>query len=181
MKKGFIISILLAAVVLAGCSTKGEIATDYFDFTRAEIIDGIEACDIGMTISVITDSEEKTEKIAAYTSTKDGFTDIEGLSSPKPINYLITYDDTTYKVSRVCFFFDRNTALADFRYLLHTKSIAEYIDPNANWDDISSTIDNGFNELDFAIYDGEKFTLHASRDDKYFNVSFTPTNNTKGE
>lgn len=185
MKKGFIISMLATAVVLTGCNAPKEEAKDYikkaaFDFTPAEIVDTLRVEEIEFTPMAVVDSKEKDEKIAAYSSLTDVFnTDKENIGAM--IHYQFTYDDTTYKVSRIHFFFDRYSTLATFRYLYHIKSIANYIDPNTNWDDISATIDKGFNDYDFAIYEGENFEIYASRSDEILSVSFAPNENTKGE
>ena len=181
MKKSFIILFLVFAVILTGCDAKKEgVKTEYFDFAATEIVESLKSCSIDMTANTIVESEEKNEKIYDYTSHSDSFTDIEGVSS-SPIHYIFTCDDTTNKVSHILFFFDRNSGLAYFRYLLHLKSIAEYIDSNINWDDVSSAIAKGFDELDYAIYEAENFELHVSRNEEYFNASFYPIKNTKGE
>lgn len=184
MKKGFIITLLLTAIVLTGCSSKGEIKTEeakteYFDFSPTEIVNSLEELEIDFIPMGVIDSEEKTEKIATYSSVTDVFNhnkdDIDAI-----IHYIITYDDTTNKVSKISFFFNRHSTLARWRYLLHLKSIAEYINPNTNWDDISNAIEKGFNENDYAIYRGENFELYATLSDAYLNASFQPTETTKG-
>lgn len=173
MKKSFIITMLVVALVLTGCSTKGEVATECFDFTPVEIVDGLEDCLIDFIAFEVVDNEEKAEKIATYGSITDVFNaDKDNIDAM--IHYQFNYDDTTHKVSHISFFMDRNSIDAGKRYLYHIYSIASYIDPNTNTDDISTEITNGFDKLDFAIYEGENFVLNAGRNDEYFNVSFTP-------
>lgn len=185
MKKGFIITMLLAAIVLTGCSSNEggkieEAETKYFDFTPREIINELEECLIDFTPMGVVDNEEKAEQIATYSSITDVFNfdkdDIDAM-----IHYMFTCDDTTHKVSHISFFMDRNSTKAAERYLYHIFSIAQSIDPNANTDEISTAIENGFNDYDFAIYEGKNFKLHASRSGEYFNASFTPIENTKGD
>lgn len=173
MKKGLIIIMLLVAVVFTGCSTKGEFAKEYFDFTPVEIVDGLEDCLIDFTPMGVVDNEEKAEKIATYGSIADVFNaDKDNIDAM--IHYQFNYDDTTHKVSHISFFLDRNSNAAAERYLYHIYSIANFIDPNTNTDDITAAITNGFDELDFAIYEGENFVLNAGRSDEYFNAFFTP-------
>lgn len=186
MKKGFIITMLLVALVLTGCNTnegaKTEKAeTKYFDFSPADITDELKTNSlIDFTPMSVVDNEEKAEKIATFSSITDVFNtnkdDIDAM-----IHYQFNYDDTTYKVSRISFFMDRNSTKAATRYLYHIDAIVLSIDPNANTDDIFEEIEKGFNDYGFAIYEGENFELNASRSDKYFNVSFTPIENTKGD
>lgn len=183
MKKRFIISLLLAAIFITGCNTKGEIAKKeeeklYFDFSHTEIVSNLEDSLIDFTPVSVFDNEDKTEKIATYTSITDVFnTDKSNIDAM--IHYQFNYDDETDKVSYIHFFMDRNETKAAERYLYHIYSIAECIEPNVNTDDITATMEKGFNEYDFAIYKGKNFELNVSRSEEYFNASFTPTK--KGE
>lgn len=186
MKKGFIFTMLLVALVLTGCSSKGEVKTEetetkYFDFTPADITDELKTNSlIDFTPMGVVENKEKAEKIATFSSITDVFnTDKNDIDAM--IHYQFNYDDTVYKVSHISFFMDRNSTKAAERYLYHIFSIAQSIDPNANTDEISTAIENGFNDYDFAIYEGENFELNASRSDDFFNVSFTPIENTKGD
>ena len=185
MKKGFIIILLLAAVVLTGCGTNEgakieEAEIKYFDFTPAEIVGDLENWLIDFTPMGVVDNEEKAETIATYSSITDVFnTNKDDVGAM--IHYMFNCDEVTDKVSRIYFFMDKNSTKATERYLYHIDSIALSIDPNANTDDIFDAIEKGFNEFDFAIYEGESFELHASQHDKYYNVSFTPIENAKGE
>lgn len=185
MKKRVIISLLAAVLLLTGCNTKGEIVKKeeeklYFDFSHTEIVSNLEEYLIDFTARGIVDGEVKAEKIATYTSITDVFNadknDVDAM-----IHYLFTYDDTTKKVSYISFFMDRNATKAAERYLYHITAIAECIEPNINSDDIFKVIENGFNEYDFAIYEGKTFELNVSRSEEFFNASFTPIKNTKGE
>ena len=180
MKKGFIITMLASAILLTGCSTKGEIVEkEYFDFTPTEIVSELEDCLIDFTPMAVVDNKEKAEKIATCSSITDVFNtnkdDIDAM-----IHYQFNYDDETHKVSYISFFLDRNSAKAAERYLYHLDTIATIIDPNVNTDDIFDAIEKGFNEFDFAIYEGENFELYATRSGEYFNVSFRPIETTKG-
>lgn len=178
MKKSLIITILLATVILTGCNTKGEIEKkedekQYFDFSHTEIVSMLEDSLIDFTPVSIFDNEDKTEKIATYTSITDVFnTDKSNIGAM--IHYQFNYNDTTNKVSYIHFFMDRNETKAAERYLYHIYSIAECVDPNVNTDDISTTMEKGFNEYDFAIYKGKNFELNVSRSEEYFSASFTP-------
>jgi hypothetical protein len=178
MKKRVIITMLLLSVVLTGCSTKGEIEKEYFDFTPSEIVSELEECSIDFTAFNDIDGNEKGEKIASYSSKTNIFTTNEN-NIDETIHYQFIYDDITEKVSHISFFTNRKLTLAAERYLYHIFSIIECIEPNVNTDEISSVIEKGFNEHDFAIYTGEKFKLHVSRSEEYFNASFTPIK--KGE
>lgn len=183
MKKGLIITMLLISVILTGCSTKGEIETKEeeklsFDFSHTEIVSNLEEWLIDFALIGVYDGKEKPEKIATYTSITDVFnTDKSNIDAM--IHYQFTYDDTTDKVSYIHFFMDRNETKAAERYLYHIYSIAEYIEPSVNTDDISATMEKGFNEYDFAIYKGKNFELNVSRSEEYFSASFTPIK--KGE
>lgn len=183
MKKRLIATLLFLAVVLTGCSTKGEdktedAKTNCFDFTATEIVNSLEEWLIEFTPIAVVDNEENSEKIVTYTSQNDVFTtDTE--AEYDLMHYHFTCDDITNKVSRISFYIDRDSSVATKRYLYHIYSIASCIDPSTNTDDITNTIESGFKEYDFAIYEGESFELNASRSDNYFNVSFTP--HTKGE
>lgn len=186
MKKSFIIMLLVSAIVFTGCGAKNEEAkeetkTEYFDFTATEIVNKV-STDwlIDFTPITVVDNEEKIEKIATFNSITDVFnTDKDDIDAM--IHYQFHYDDTTHKVSYISFFMDRNSTKAAERYLYHIDAIALSIDPNANTDNIFDAIEKGFNDYDFAIYKGENFELYASRSDEYFNVSFTPIANTKGD
>lgn len=181
MKKGLIISMLIATVVFTGCSSKGKVKadkTEHFDFTAKEIVSNLEEYLIEFTAFGVVDNEEKTEKIATYSSITDIFnTDKNNLDAM--IHYQFVYDYTTDKVSYISFFLDRNSTKATERYLYHIDAIAEVIDPNVDTDDISTTMEKGFNEYDFAIYKGKNFELNVSRSEEYFSASFTPIK--KGE
>lgn len=180
MKKGLIITMLLLSVILTGCSTKGEVEKECFNFTPVEIVSELEECLIDFTARGIVDGNENGEKIATYNSITDVFnTDKNNIDAM--IHYLFTYDDITGKVLSISFFMDRNATDAAERYLYHIDTLAECIEPNINTDDIFTAIEKGFNEYDFAIYEGVNFTLNASRSDEYFNASFTPIKDAKGE
>lgn len=186
MKKGFIITLLVSAVILTGCGAKNdgvkeEEKKEYFDFTASEMVDRLGAeWLIDFTPIAVVDNEEKTEKIANYTA-EVTFFDLDGDDAVPTLEYMFTCDDTTDKVSYILLFTDRGTAEAAGHFLYHISAIVQGIDPNANTEDIDTAIENGFNEYDFAIYEGEKYVLHASRSDEYFSVSFSPTENTKGD
>jgi hypothetical protein len=178
MKKRFIATILIAAVSLTGCATKGEdkteeVKTECFNFTSTEIVSNLEELLIEFTPITVVDNEEKREKIATYASQDDVFT-TDNETEYGMIHYQFTYDDLTDKVSTISFHIDRNSPAAARRYLYHIYSIASCIDPNANDDDISNAIESGFKEYDFAIYEGENFKLNAFRSDNYFDASFRP-------
>lgn len=181
MKKRFIIA-LLVAVVLTGCSVNEgakieEVKTVYFDFSPTEITDELKTNSlIDFTLIDVIDNEEKTEKIATYSSLTDVFnTDKSDINAM--IHYRFNYDDTTHKVSYISFFMDRNANEAAERYLYHIYSIVSCIDPNISSDEITETIIKGFTDYDFALYEGENFKLNASRSDKYFDVNFKPIKN----
>ena len=184
MKKGFIITMLLAAIVLTGCGLKGEIKTEeakteYFDFTATEIVNSLEEWLIDFTPFNVVEADEKTEKIVSYTSKTDVFNKDE-YDIKANIHYQFTCDDITNKVSSISFFIDKNSAKAAERYLYHIFSIASCIDPNTNTDDISNAIEKGFNENDYAIYRGENFELYALQNDEFLDVLFKPIENTEG-
>ena len=127
MKKRFIIILLTSIVLLTGCDTKGELTKEYFDFTPAEIIDELECCMIDFTAFDVIDNEEKAEKIATYGSITDVFNTDESDTNAM-IHYQFNYDDTTYKVSYISFFMDRNASEAAKRYLYHIYShISSYV------------------------------------------------------
>lgn len=179
MKKNLIITLLVSAIIITGCSTnnegvKEETKTEYFDFTATEIVNKV-STDwlIDFTPVMVVDNEEETEKIFTYSSTNDVFytsDDIIGESA----SYSIVCDDKASKASSISFFFDKDSTEVTERFLYHISSIAQSIDPNVNTDDVLETINNGFNDNDFAIYNGDKFNLFVSCSDEYFNALFTP-------
>lgn len=185
MKKGLIITMLLISVLLMGCNTKGEIAKKeeeklYFNFSHTEIVSNLEEYLIDFSNLGVADGEVKAEKIATYTSITDVFnTDKNNIDAM--IHYIFAYDDATNKVSYISFFMDRNEIKAAERYLYHIAALAEYIEPNINTDDIFTAIEKGFNKYDSAIYESKGFALNVSRSEEYFNASFTPIKNAKGE
>ena len=185
MKKGFIITLLLTAIVLTGCSSKGEIKTEeakteYFDFSPTEIVSRLEEeFLIDFTPFNVVDSYKETETIVSYTSKTDIFNRDE-YDINANIHYQFTCDDITNKVSSISFLIDKNSAKALERYFLHMLSIATCIDTNTNIDDISNAIEKGFNENDYAIYRGENFELYATQNDKFLDVLFNPIENTEG-
>lgn len=148
-----------------------------FDFTPAEITDELKTNRlIDFTALDIVENKEKAEKIATFSSITDIFNSDEG-NIDAMIHYQFNYDDTTYKVSYLSIFMYRNSTAAAERYLYHIYSIARCLDPNTNTDEITTAIENGFNDNDFAIYKGKNFELKASRSKEYFNASFTPIKN----
>lgn len=179
MKKKIIVILLASAVILAGCSSTKEVAKsiETFDFTPAEMTDELKTNRlIDFTAFDVVDTEEKAEKIATFGSITDIFNDDNG-DTDAMIHYSFTYDSTTYNTSCISFFMDRNSTAAAERYLYHIYSIASCIDPSANTEEISSAIENGFNDNGFAIYKGKNFVLNASRSEKYFSANFTPIEN----
>ena len=185
MKKGFIITMLLAAIVLTGCGSKGEIKTEeakteYFDFTATEIVSSLEEeFLIDFTPITVVDSYKETEKILSYTSETDIFNRDE-YNIKANIHYQFTCDDITNKVSSISFFIDKNSIKAAERFFLHLFSIASCIDPNTNTDDVGNAIEKGFDENDCALYRGENFELYAYQNDKYLDVLFKAIENTEG-
>lgn len=186
MKKGLIITLLLATVVLAGCNTKGEIAKKeeeklYFDFSHTEIVSKLQdEFFIDFTDLFTADGTEKGERIASYDSIADLFlskTDIYEAT----VNYFFTYDAITDNVSKISFIMDRNLSLSLERYLYRVGSIIACIEPTLDTEKILNEIEKGFNECDFAIYEGEILEIHASRSEELFTASFRPIKDTKGE
>jgi hypothetical protein len=173
MKKRFIITMLLVALVLTGCSSKGEDKKERFDATVTELVETLNSkYVIGLTPVMVIDAEEKGTKIASYTCP---------IGNSKNIHYMVHYDETTDNVSYISFFFDKN--IGDIKkaltyYYIHIGAIAEIIEPTVDigaiYDEISNV--NGVNEgFDgSATYKTEEFYMSASCDDTYFHANFTP-------
>lgn len=176
MKKRFIITLLVSALVFTGCGTKNEEEkTQYFDFTKNEIVNELEEWLIDYTLITIIDYEE-TEKIATYTCGSDVITITNGVDDGL-LHYKFVYNDETNKVSSISFFLEEDIEQSRARYLYHISSISQSIDPNVNIDEIYDTVKDGLNGEGFAIYNSENFILHASKSDDYFNAHFKPNIN----
>lgn len=178
--------LLVSAIIITGCGTKNEgvkaeTKTEYFDFTESEMVDKL-STDwlIDFTPIAVVDNKEKTGKIASYTA-EVPVLNMGGEGDANMMHYLFAYDDTTNEVSHISFFTNRDEQKAAEYFLYHIYAISQSIDQNANTDDITTAIKNGFNECDFATYNGVNFELNAFRNDEYFDASFTPIQNTKGD
>lgn len=187
MKKRVIISLLATVLLFTGCNTKGEIVKKkeeklYFDFSHTEIVRHLEdKCFMKFTPIAVIDSKTEGEKIATYTveTILYGTENVDEL-----VHYQFYYNDTTKKVSYISFFLNRDALLAGNRYPHHIYSIVEYINPddeNVKTGTLTPLIQEEFDKYDFAIYEGGNFELHASRSDDYFDASFRPIKDTKGE
>lgn len=181
MKKLFIITLLLTAVFLNGCSAERKAEkteankVECFDLKFTDFIDAVESCLIDLTPMGDFENEDKTARIATFTSATDVFQTVG--TGDALIHYQITYDDETEKVSYISFFIDKDTTNARARYLYHMCSIAKIIDESINTDDISDAISTGLHEEKIAVYTWEKFKLFASCSDKYLSVSFNAIEN----
>lgn len=176
MKKVLLVALLVASVLLSGCSTKvepeQESETAYFNFTASELICNLEEWMIDFLPMGVFDSEDGTEKISAYTSSNDVFTTEE--KDYANIHYSIVYDDTTNKVSSISFFLDRNSVSAAERLFYHLVCIAKTIDENEELDNITAEIINDDKELE-GIYEGERLKVCAINTDGYYDIYITPT------
>lgn len=177
MKKVLSVALLVASVLLSGCSTKVEPEQnnekEYFDFSTSEFIGNLDEWVIGLTPMGGFDSEDGTEKIASYTSSNDAFTtDIENDYSF--IHYSIVSDAATNKVSSISFFLDRKSVNADVSLFYHLSCIAEIIDENEELDNIAEDIVNDDRELE-GIYEGERLKVFAFNSDEYYTIYITPT------
>ena len=189
MRKILILT-LAALFVFTGCSNKGEATEEntktaiketkeYFNFTVTDIVSEIQKSNIVLTPITIVDDEETGEKIATYTSQKDTYTTDENIDYPL-MNYLITYDDTTGKVSDVSFFLDTNSENGYKRFFNHiynTVSSLEmlYTDMGEDWAALGE-VENINLDKDFS-YQGKHFYLYAFQSGKYCNAGFSPIEN----
>lgn len=176
MKKRFIATILIAAVSLTGCATKGEKEAKYFDFTASEFVEAM-SDNFLLSLDYFTtiEDEENSSEMSTYLWHADDNID-------NSFHYQIEYNDTTEKVSHISFFFDKSFKgdLEDARiyYLLHIGAIAEIIEPGIDTEVIFDAISNvnGINEDadGMATYKGKDFSLLAYCLDTSFNASFGP-------
>ena len=154
--------------------------TECFDFSYPEIISNLKECQIDFSNLLIIDGSETGEKTATYDSISDIFnTDKTNLD--ESIKYFFSYDDKTDKLTSFFFNINRGSTKVAERYLYHIYSIAEYIEPDINTEDIANTIINELKEDEGAIYEGENFILYAFLNEDNFTAMFKPIKDTKGE
>lgn len=178
MKKGFIIMLLVSAVVLTGCGAKNEGAkTECFDFTETEIVSELESCLIDFVQMAVVDDKDKN--IVSYISTDDVFTtDNEEVYAS--MHYSIVCNKTTDEVQSISYFIDKNSTKAAERFFYHLFSIASSIDPNADSDTMADAIESDNGDVD-GLYFGNNFTVSAYCIGDDYHAYFTPTKDTKGE
>lgn len=187
MKKSFIIMLLVSAIIITGCGTKNEgvkeeTKTEYFDFTVTDFVDTLSEEYFTHLTLISTVPVDDGIKINSYTCGTLGYSPL--------VHYQISYDEKTEKVTHISFFLDKDfeTDLSDLvlaHYFIHVQTVSSVIEPDIDNEALLDEIVTGFAEKKLntsaALCERKKFTLYAFNSDSYFDASFQPIRNTKGD
>lgn len=182
MKKRFIITLLVSALILTGCGAKNEGAkeetkTEYFDFTVTEFVETLD--DEYYTHLTYNDAVPLDDGTITNTYTHGS----PGDSSAPMVHYRINYDEKTEKVLRITFTIHKDLDTDDHvlnltHYFLHVAEVSSVIEPDIDSEALLDEIVEGFAEneinINAALCDREKFNLFATNGDSYFDAMFTP-------